>query len=118
MAEWTFLTNHGLVLTWLGNHPDSTGMEIAQAVGITERTAWRIIADLQADGYIAPEKVGRRNRYHLNPAKPLEHLSGRVITVGELLECLWRDEGKRPRASASATPAQAVVTHKRSDQPP
>ena len=111
MAEWAFLTNHGLVLTWLGKHPDSTGLEIARAAGITERAARRIIADIQADGYVAPERVGRRNRYHLNPAKPLEHLKGRVITVGELLELLWRDEGERARASAA--PTQAVVTHTR-----
>jgi predicted ArsR family transcriptional regulator len=111
MAEWAFLTNHGLVLTWLGKNPESTGLEIAQAVGITERAARRIIADLQADGYITPERVGRRNRYHLNSAKPVEHLDGRVVTVGELLEFLWRDEGKRARASAA--PTRAVVTHTR-----
>jgi len=25
MADWSFLTNHGLVLTYVGRHPDSTG---------------------------------------------------------------------------------------------
>ncbi len=101
MAEWAFLTNHGLVLTWLGKHPESTGLEMAQAVGITERAVRRIIADLQADCYVAPERVGRRNRYHLNPAKPVEHLNGKAVTVGELLGCLWRDEGERPQLSES-----------------
>jgi len=112
MAEWAFLTNHGLVLTWLGKHPDSTGLETAQAVGITERAARDVLADLQDCGYIDWERVGRRNHYHLNSTKPVEHLSGRAVTVGELLGCLWRDEGER--APASAAPTQAVVTHTRS----
>ena len=34
MAEWGFLTNHGLVLAYVGRHPDSTGREIAQTLMI------------------------------------------------------------------------------------
>ena len=63
MAPWSFLTNYGLVLTYIGHYPDSTGLEIARAVGITERAARKIVADLLAEGYIEREKVGRRNRY-------------------------------------------------------
>ena len=37
MAAWSFLTNHALVLTYIDGHPESTGLQIAQAVGITER---------------------------------------------------------------------------------
>ncbi|MBI2911224.1 MAG: winged helix-turn-helix transcriptional regulator [Chloroflexi bacterium] len=88
MAKSNFLTNHGLVLTYIGRHPDSTGLEIAQAVGITERAARKIIADLGEDGYIEWEKVGRRNRYRINAHRPLQHLGERAVTVGELLELL------------------------------
>ena len=48
MASWSFLTNYALVLTYIGQRPDSTGVEIAGAVGITERATRKIIADLQA----------------------------------------------------------------------
>ena len=48
MAAWGFLTNDGLVLTYVSDHPDSTGVEIAQAVRITERSARKILANLQA----------------------------------------------------------------------
>ena len=91
MASWSFLTNHGLVLTYLGRYPDSTGLAIAQAVGITERAARKIVADLLAEGYIEREKVGRRNRYRLNTAAWLPYPGKRTVTVGELLGLLWHD---------------------------
>jgi len=90
MPEWTFLTNHGLVLTYIGNHRDSTGLEIAQAVGITERAARKIVAGLQADGYIEREKVGRRNHYHINSTQRLPYLAEHAVTVGELIGLLRR----------------------------
>ena len=95
MAEWTFLTNHGLILIHVGNHPDSTGLEIARAAGITERAARKIVADLQADGYIEREKVGRRNRYRINSTLPLRYLGEHAVTVGELLNLLQR--AREPR---------------------
>ncbi len=91
MSSWSFLTNHGLVLTYIGRYPDSTGLEIAQAVGITERAARKIVADLMAEEYIQLEKVGRRNRYRLNMNLPLRHPVERTATVGELLRVLLRD---------------------------
>ena len=92
MATWSFLTNHGLVLTYLGRNPESTGREIAQAVGITERAARKIVGELQSDGYVTWEKFGRRNRYRINAALALWHRGDRAVTVGELLELLWRDQ--------------------------
>jgi hypothetical protein len=91
MASWSFLTNHGLVLTYIGRYPDSTGLALAQAVGITERAARKIVADLLVEAYIQREKVGRRNRYRLNTTLPLRHPVERTVTVGELLELLLRD---------------------------
>ena len=106
MPAWTFLTNHGLVLTYIGSHADSTGLEIAQAVGITERAVRKIVADLQVEGYLEPEKIGRRNRYRTNTALPLRHRGERAVTVGELLELLWRDQ-----TIAAAPPASPVVAN-------
>lgn len=90
MSSWSFLTNYGLVLTYIGKCPDGTGLEIARAVGITERAARKIVADLLADGYIEREKVGRRNRYRTNRARPLRHPVERAVTAGELLALLLR----------------------------
>ena len=59
MPEWTFLTNHALVLSLLAKQPRTTAWELATAIGITERAVCRIIADLDAAGYIGKKKEGR-----------------------------------------------------------
>ena len=81
MATWSFLTNHALVLTHLGRQPDSTGIQIAHAVGITERAVRMILAELQAEGYVEPERMGRRNRYRLDLHRPLQQVGGLSLTV-------------------------------------
>lgn len=86
MASWRFLTNHALVLAYVSRRPESTGFQIAQAVGITERATRKIVADLQSGGYIEPEKVGRRNRYHVDVDRPMARIGERQLTVGQLLE--------------------------------
>jgi DNA-binding IclR family transcriptional regulator len=100
VPDWRFLTNHGLVLTYIGRHPDSTGREIAAAVGITERAVRAIVDDLRRAGYVEQEKVGRRNRYRINPARPVRYLGERAVSVGELLDLLWR--GEEPAACATS----------------
>ena len=85
MASWSFLTNHALVLLHIVRQRDSTGLEIAQAVGITERAVRKIVAELQGAGYIEREKIGRRNRYRVDIHRPLRLVGGRELTVGELL---------------------------------
>lgn len=107
MASWSFLTNHGLVLTYIGRYPDSTGLEIAQAVGITERAARKIVADLLAESYIEREKVGRRNSYRLNAHQLLRHPVERTATVGELLDLLWRDDHRKVVSEQGKHIAQA-----------
>jgi DNA-binding MarR family transcriptional regulator len=115
MASWSFLTNHGLVLTLIGHYPDSTGLEIAQAVGITERAARKIVADLLSESYIEREKVGRRNRYSLNTYLPLRHPAERAATVGELLELLWREKNPQAVSQVETLTAQADI-HGTSDK--
>ena len=105
MASWSFLTNHGLVLTFIGRYPDSTGIEIAQAVGITERAARKIVAELLAERYIDREKLGRRNRYRLNAHLPLRHPGERTATVGELMGLLWREDKHQPEPQADGAMA-------------
>jgi hypothetical protein len=84
-ASWRFLTNHALVLIYIGRRPDSTGLEIAQTVGITERAVRKILAELQSAGYIGTERIGRRNRYRVDINRPVRRVGDRELTVGELL---------------------------------
>jgi DNA-binding MarR family transcriptional regulator len=71
--SWTFLTNHAHVLLAIARTPDLRLRDIADLVGITERTATQIIADLEHDGYVAREREGRRNRYRVILTHPLRH---------------------------------------------
>jgi predicted DNA-binding transcriptional regulator len=90
-APWTFLTNHAHVLVCLVHDPDATVEGVAREVGITERSARRIVLDLEAAGYLSRERVGRRNRYSFDTARPLRHPVERHRTVGALLRMV-RDE--------------------------
>jgi DNA-binding Lrp family transcriptional regulator len=88
MPKWTFITNHGLVLGYIARNPRSTARVIAQAVGITERTTHKIIAELEEAGYISRKKVGRKNQYQINRDLPLRHPSHDEVMVGDLLQIL------------------------------
>jgi hypothetical protein len=84
-AHWTFLTNHGHVLVLLSRKPSLVLREVALQVGITERAVQRIIADLEAGGFIEREKFGRQNHYRIRADQPLRHPNESHRTVGELL---------------------------------
>lgn len=88
MQSWTFLTNHGHVLLYIAAEPDATAREIADAVGITERSCQRIIAELEAEGYVSRERVGRRNRYTLHVKERLRHPLHKEREIGELVALL------------------------------
>ena len=85
-GTWSFLTNHALVLIHVGRKPESTGLELAMAIGITERATRRILVDLQDAGYIERDKIGRRNRYRVDAHRPLLLIGDGALTAGQLLE--------------------------------
>jgi hypothetical protein len=62
--------------------------EIADSVGITERSAYGIVQDLAEAGYIIKAKDGRRNRYRIEADLPLPEPSSQERTVGEVLALL------------------------------
>ena len=63
MAEWHFITNHGAVLLLIAHRRQITAREIAEVLGLTERPVRRIIAELEAAGYLQKMRVGRVNQY-------------------------------------------------------
>lgn len=91
MPQWTFLTNHAMVLSYISRHPRTTALDLAMAIGITERATRKIIADLLDEGYITKRREGRRNRYRINPDLPLRHPAHEETAVGDLLKVLgWK----------------------------
>jgi Winged helix-turn-helix DNA-binding len=93
-TRWTFLTNHARVLLCISRDPGIRLREIADTVGITERSAYGIVQDLAEAGYLIKGKDGRRNRYRIDADLPLPEPSSRERTVGEVLALL-----NRPRSA-------------------
>ena len=95
MPEWTFITNHGLVLAHIAKHPQITAREAALAINITERTIHKIITNLETDGYIERQRLGRNNVYRIHSHLGLKHETTDYVEVGDLLKVLgWRRRRK------------------------
>jgi hypothetical protein len=88
MSSWSFLTNHARALLCIAHDPGVRVRDIAATVGVTERSAHGIVADLVAAGYVAKDKDGRRNRYSIHEHLPLPDPISNDRTVGELLDLL------------------------------
>ncbi len=88
MANWGFLTNHARVLLCIAHDPGARLRDIAASLGITERSAHGIVAELAEAGYVVKQKDGRRNRYQIQAHLPLPEPASRDRTVGEVLALL------------------------------
>jgi predicted ArsR family transcriptional regulator len=89
--NWVFLSNHAHVLLCIARDPDARTRDIADQVGITERAAQRLVADLIADGYVKRTKNGRRNHYDVNREGSLRHPVLGDLEIGPLLDLLHAD---------------------------
>jgi DNA-binding MarR family transcriptional regulator len=88
MKNWTFLSNHGRALLCIAHDPEVRLREIADQLGITERSAYSLVSDLAEAGYVVKERDGRRNRYRIQEHLPLPERTGRVLVIGEVLAAL------------------------------
>ena len=88
VPSWTFLTNHAHVLIAIARNPDLRQRDISHAVGITIGAVQKIVQELETGGYIQRERIGRRNRYHINADLPLRHPLEEQHSVGDLLVSL------------------------------
>ena len=85
MADWTFLTNHAHVLLCVARDQGIRHRDVAESVGITERAAQRIVADLTADGYLTATRVGRCNTYRVALKARLRHPIEAYRTIADLV---------------------------------
>ncbi|SRR5579871_2060153 len=86
--HWTFLTNHAQVLLCLASTPDIRLRDVAEHVGITERSTQRILSELVSAGYVKTTREGRRNRYTIDREHAMRHTAQLGYEVGALLEAL------------------------------
>jgi hypothetical protein len=86
VPAWTFLTNHAHVLIAIARDPELRQRDIAHVVGITPGAVVRILHDLEENGYVTSERIGRRNRYQINTDVTLRHPLEANHSIGDLLE--------------------------------
>jgi DNA-binding Lrp family transcriptional regulator len=104
MPDYQFLTNHAQVLLCVAHDPGIRLRDIAETVGITERSAHRIVSELVEDGYVVRERIGRRNVYKVEPELPLIHPLNQETEqrrIGDLLEVLLGEDGVGPARAKS-----------------
>jgi predicted ArsR family transcriptional regulator len=96
--SWRFVTNHTQVLLCIARERDVRLRDVAGTVGITERAAQRIVADLVEAGFVIRKRVGRRNHYTIDRSVHMRHPSQADHLIGELLDLL---ELERPKEDAA-----------------
>ena len=88
--NWTFFTNHSHVLVYLALNGDAPLKDVAQAVGITERAAQRIVKELEESGALTVDKVGRCNQYKINRKVRLRHPLEEHCSIGQILDVIQK----------------------------
>ncbi len=76
--------------------------EVAARVGITERAVQRIVAELEAAGYLTRERQGRRNSYRINSRLHLRHQVENHCTVGDLIDFVLDKAPPKPQPSGAS----------------
>ena len=102
-GSWTLLTGHGHVLVEIASNPEARIRDIAAAAAITERTAQAIVADLEAAGYIARTRVGRRTHYTVDPDSLFRHSAQEGLRIGPFLDLLASTENGAASGSDDET---------------
>ena len=87
-TRWTFLTNHAHVLLTIARDPQIRLRDVAAPVGVTERAAQKITADLVEACYITRTRTGRRNSYTVATGRPFRHPVDAGHELDELLAVL------------------------------
>src|ERR1700759_1716406 len=100
---WTFLTNHAQVLVCIARDPGVRLRDIGERVGITERAAHRIVADLADGGYITRRAPGPPNHYPINAHLPLPDTIAHEQNVGQLIAILTASHSPHRRVERTGT---------------
>jgi hypothetical protein len=113
-SDWSFLTNHGRALLCIAHDPGVRLRDIAATLGVTERSAYGIVADLTDAGYVVKQREGRRNRYDIQDDLPLREATPRERTIGDVLNLLVaRPTRGRPGGRAAPGGARSAPVRRR-----
>lgn len=98
-ADWTFLSSHAHVLICLAENPQAKLRDLADRVGVTERTIMRLITQLDQAGFLKRSRRGRCNHYEIIAREPLRHPIEARCTVEMLLQTVLGANQKDPTDS-------------------
>ena len=90
--HWNFLSSYAHVLICLTENPQARMREIADQVGLTERTVLRLITRLDAAGILKRRRCGRRNFYEITASTPLPHPLEARCSMEKLLRAVLGPE--------------------------
>src|SRR5205085_2393550 len=119
--RWTFLTNHAQTLLCIAQDPQIRLRDIGQKVGITERAAHRIVAELTEAGYLTRGRVAGSEAWSLCVDAAGGHVARRRVfraaAVGYLANLINGQVGVAARIAAlrrsapqESPPVSALVT--------
>jgi hypothetical protein len=103
--QWSLLTPHAHVLLCIARDPDSRVWEIAESVGISERGAHQIVADLVTAGYVKRARIGRRNRYAIEEKTPLETGPVHHRKIASIVALLGPEPASAAKSKTAAPPS-------------
>jgi MarR family len=86
---WSLLSNHGHALICIAQQPDIRLWELAETIGIRERSAQRIVNQLVDAGYVTRhhhDHHGARVTYTVDRDHHLRRPHLQAYTVGDLLD--------------------------------
>ncbi|MDP0491784.1 MAG: ArsR family transcriptional regulator [Verrucomicrobiota bacterium JB023] len=87
---WALFSKHGHVLFCLARNSKSRVRDIAEEVGLTERSVRKVIVALEASGHVTIERVGRNNSYDIITNVCLPHHFERKFRFARIFEReLW-----------------------------
>jgi MarR family len=108
-GSWTLLTGHGHVLVEIARNPEARIRDISAAAGLTERSVQAIVADLEAAGYLARTRIGRRTVYTVNPDSLFRHSAQEGLRVGPFLDLLATDEDRSAAPEPAGAPGPGLL---------
>jgi len=103
---WSLLSNHGHALICLAQQPDLRLWELAETIGIRERSAQRIVNQLVEAGYLTRQQHDRhraRSSYTVNRELHLRRPHLDAYTVGDLIDTFSRPARARDAHDGSDT---------------
>ena len=96
-TDWTFFSPYAHVLICLADKPRIRLREVAGRVGVTERTAMRLIDRLVRAGVVRRKREGRRNEYEIVARGALPHPIESRCSLEGLLRTVLGSEPERER---------------------